>query len=205
MRYGIFYNYHILGDVLLIDLVDLMPNREEIRGEIHVLYRDDQVVGYNIYTFSKYVKIKATGLIPLVEEQLLNVINSLLKEAKLPELPLLTDSGFCIGKILTVEPHPESNHLHLTTVDIGDEVLNIVCGAKNCEAGMVVVVAKIGAIMFDGTRIEESEVLGEKSYGMLCSRRELNLEDRAGLLELEDIYPLGSDFFQIGGRKDVNA
>ncbi|MGI6714247.1 MAG: YtpR family tRNA-binding protein [Bacilli bacterium] len=203
MRYGVFYNYQLLGDVLLIDLVDLPAEREEIRGEIHVLYHGEQIVGYNIFQISKIVKIRANGLIPLVDEKLLNVINSLLKKAELAPLPLLADSGFCIGKILTVEPHPESDHLHLTTVDIGSEILKIVCGAKNCKAGMMVPVAKVGTIMFDGTRIKETEVLGEKSYGMLCSSRELNLDQQSGLLELDHSYPLGSDFFQIGGNRHV--
>ena len=200
MRYGLFYHYQLLGDVLLIDLLPELPNHQEVRGRVHVLYAGDKIVGYNIFAISEIVKIKAKGLIVLPSKPLIDVINSLLVAEHLQALPLIEDSGFCVGKILSVEPHPQSEHLHITTVDVGNEILTIVCGAANCQSGLVVLVARPGAIMFDGTRIIPTELLGVASSGMLCSSRELAISDQAGLLVLDCDLKLGSDFFLLGGN-----
>ncbi|MBO8461313.1 MAG: DUF4479 domain-containing protein, partial [Firmicutes bacterium] len=143
--------------------------------------------------------IKSTGLIPLPNDQFIDVINSRLKKFNFI-LPYKKESGFKIGKIIELEEHPESSHLHLLKVDIGSEVLDIVCGASNVSIGAVVVVATIGTTMFDGSLIKKGKLLGYESYGMCCSERELNLtndQNKRGLLILDDTYKLGEDFFQV--------
>ncbi|MEG1222633.1 MAG: DUF4479 domain-containing protein, partial [Bacilli bacterium] len=90
-------------------------------------------------------------------------------------------------------------HLHVLKVDVGNEVLDIVCGASNVSNGAVVVVATSGTVMFDGTEIKPGKLLGITSNGMCCSERELNLtkeQDKRGLLLLDDTYQIGADFFQ---------
>ena len=89
---------------------------------------------------------------------------------------LASASKLVIGHILTCVPHPDSDHLHLLTVDCGSEgILDIVCGAYNVKENMLVVVATIGTMMMDGTIIEPGKLLGEVSNGMCCSPRELGL------------------------------
>lgn len=100
-----------------------------------------------------------------------------------------------IGKILSFVPHANSDHLSVCRVDVGDgAVRQIVCGAKNFKAGDIVPVALPGAVMPGGFQINETKMRGEVSQGMMCSGRELGLnDDHAGLLILtERDLPLGT-------------
>lgn len=88
--------------------------------------------------------------------------------------------GLVIGEVLTCEPHPNADHLHLTTVNIGQggEPLNIVCGAPNVAAGQKVVVATVGATLYigdDELKIKRSKIRGEESLGMICSEIEIGV------------------------------
>lgn len=94
-----------------------------------------------------------------------------------------------IGEVLTCEAHPNSDHLHVTTVNLGGaEPQQIVCGAPNVAAGQKVVVATIGAVMYDGDEsftIKPSKLRGVASNGMICSEKELGLgNDHSGILVL---------------------
>ena len=91
--------------------------------------------------------------------------------------------GVVVGKVLTKDAHPNSDHLSLCKVDIGKgEPLQIVCGAQNHKAGDVVPVAVLGAKLPSGFEITEAKIRGIDSYGMMCSKRELGLsEDHSGL------------------------
>ncbi|MDE7160294.1 MAG: phenylalanine--tRNA ligase subunit beta [Muribaculaceae bacterium] len=103
--------------------------------------------------------------------------------------------GLRIGRVLTCVPHPDSDHLHVTTVDVGDkEPLQIVCGAPNVAAGQTVVVATIGTVLYDGDKefkIKKSKMRGVESFGMICAEDEIGLgSDHAGIMVLpEGIAP----------------
>ena len=88
-------------------------------------------------------------------------------------------AGLVTGRVLTCTAHPNSDHLHLTTVDVGgDEPLKIVCGAPNVAAGQMVVVAVIGAKLYDGDKefvIKKSKIRGEESFGMICAEDEIGV------------------------------
>ena len=103
--------------------------------------------------------------------------------------------GVVVGKVLTKDAHPNSDHLSLCKVDIGKgEPLQIVCGAQNHKAGDVVPVAVLGAKLPSGFEITEAKIRGIDSYGMMCSKRELGLsEDHSGLYILPPDLPLGED------------
>ncbi|MDE6381339.1 MAG: phenylalanine--tRNA ligase subunit beta, partial [Muribaculaceae bacterium] len=87
--------------------------------------------------------------------------------------------GVVIGKVLTCEDHPDSDHLHVTTVDLGGETPEqIVCGAPNVAAGQTVVVATVGTTLYDGDKeikIKKSKIRGVESMGMICAEDELGL------------------------------
>lgn len=87
--------------------------------------------------------------------------------------------GLFIGEVLTCTAHPNSDHLHLTTVDIGSgEPLHIVCGAPNVAAGQKVVVATIGTTLYSDDQeftIKRSKIRGEESYGMICAEDEIGI------------------------------
>ena len=198
--YAIFYNYHTIGDVLLIisDL-ETKPNRVIKNGDVTSLYLDDKLIGINIFNISNVLKIKSNGLIVLPLKEMIDVINNILINANVETLEYKKESGFKVGKVLTCEEHPDSDHMHVLTVDIGSEVLDIVCGAPNVKEGQKVVVATLETTMFDGKKIVPSSLRGIKSNGMLCSPRELHLEGAPnvrGILVLDDDATIGEDFFK---------
>ncbi len=112
---------------------------------------------------------------------------------------LINATKLVIGEIKECVDHPDSDHLHCCKVDIGSEVLDIVCGAPNARKGLKVIVAQDGAQLPGGT-IKKGVIRGEESNGMLCSMAELGLEskflkeeDKAGIHELPADAPVGED------------
>lgn len=97
------------------------------------------------------------------------------------------------GKVLSKEPHPDSDHMYITKVDVGEtEPLQIVCGAQNFEAGNHIVVAKIGAVLPGDFKIKKAKLRGVESCGMNCSEEELGLADKSdGIMILSDDAPIG--------------
>ena len=98
--------------------------------------------------------------------------------------------GIVIGKVLTCEPHPDSDHLHITTVDIGNEIPEtIVCGAPNVAAGQTVVVATVGTVLhMDGKelKIKKSKIRGVESCGMICAEDEIGVgNSHAGIIVID--------------------
>lgn len=99
--------------------------------------------------------------------------------------------GLVVGKVLTCEAHPDSDHLHLTTVDVGGEApLNIVCGAPNVAAGQSVIVATVGTTLYDGDKefvIKRSKIRGAESLGMICAEDEIGVgTSHAGIIVLPE-------------------
>lgn len=80
-----------------------------------------------------------------------------------------------VGHVLTKEKHPEADKLNITTVDVGDETLQIVCGAPNVEAGQYVIVCKPGGRLPGGVKIKKAKLRGVESHGMICSLAELGI------------------------------
>lgn len=112
---------------------------------------------------------------------------------------LINAKKLVIGQITECEPHPDSDHLHLCKVNIGTEVLDIVCGAPNARTGLKVIVALDGAVLPEKT-IKKGMIRGQESNGMLCSIAELGLEhkflkpeDSEGIAELGEDAEIGGD------------
>ena len=84
-------------------------------------------------------------------------------------------TNLIVGEVIECYDHPDSDHLHITKVNIGNEVLDIVCGAPNCRKGLKVIVAQVGAQLKDG-EIKPGKIRGVESNGMLCSLLELGIE-----------------------------
>ena len=103
-----------------------------------------------------------------------------------------------IGEVLECENHPDSDHLHVCKVNVG-EVLQIVCGAHNVRKGIKVIVAKEGAILPGDFEIKKGKIRGIESNGMICALFELGLEPKTeenynkGIYELDDNAPVGKD------------
>lgn len=104
--------------------------------------------------------------------------------------------GLVVGKVLTCEPHPDSDHLHVTTVDVGGEApLDIVCGAANVAAGQKVIVATVGTVLYDGDKsftIKKSKLRGCDSFGMICAEDEIGVgQSHDGIMVLPEDTPVG--------------
>ena len=99
--------------------------------------------------------------------------------------------GVVVGEVLTCEEHPDSDHLHITTVDVGAEApLQIVCGAANCRKGLKVMCATVGSVLYpidseEEFKIKRSKIRGVESLGMLCAEDELGIgRNHEGIMEL---------------------
>ncbi len=104
--------------------------------------------------------------------------------------------GLYVGKVLTCEQHPDSDHLHVTTVDLGRETPSqIVCGAPNVAAGQKVIVADLGCVLYDGDKefqIKKSKLRGVESFGMICAEDEIGVgTSHDGIIVLPEDAPVG--------------
>ena len=114
--------------------------------------------------------------------------------------------GLVVGHVLTCVEHPNSDHLHITTVDLGtpDSPVQIVCGAPNVAAGQKVIVATIGTVLYSGEEsftIKKGKIRGEESWGMICAEDEIGVgTDHAGIMVLPQDTPVGmpaSEYFHL--------
>ena len=114
-----------------------------------------------------------------------------------------------IGEVVECYPHPDSDHLNVCKVDVGEEVLQIVCGASNVRKGIKVIVAKVGAILPGNFEIKKSKIRGVESCGMICALFELGLEEKSeenynrGIEELPSDAPVGEDPLNYLGLDDT--
>ena len=136
-----------------------------------------------------YNWLKDYADIRLTPEELADALTSIgLETGSVEEVESIRGGlrGLVIGKVLTCVEHPDSDHLHVTTVDFGDGTpTQIVCGAPNVAAGQTVVVATVGTTLYDGDKefkIKKSKIRGVESFGMICAEDEIGIQ--VGLLLL---------------------
>lgn len=119
-------------------------------------------------------------------------------------------NNLVIGKVISCEMHPDSDHLHICLVDTGSETLQIVCGAPNVREGLKVIVALPGAILPGNFEIKKGTIRGVESNGMLCALFELGVEEKTdenyakGIHEVEDNVKVGTDANIYLGTDDTN-
>ena len=122
---------------------------------------------------------------------------------------LINATNLIIGEVVECKEHPDSDHLHVCKVNVGNEVLDIVCGAPNVRKGLKVIVALPGAELPGGIKIKKGMIRGQESNGMLCSLAELGLEskflteaDKEGIHELPNTAVVGEDPIKALGLDD---
>jgi len=152
---------------------------------------------------SDYVDIKENITTKQLAEDMTNVGNEYDSCER-----LIPATNLVIGKVIECVDHPDSDHLHVCKVDVGTEILNIVCGAPNCRTGLKVIVALAGAKL-PGGEIKKGMIRGVESNGMLCSMAELGLDskflnekDYAGIYELNSEAKVGEDPIKYLGLDD---
>ncbi|WP_165004412.1 MULTISPECIES: YtpR family tRNA-binding protein [unclassified Enterococcus] len=195
------YNKAHVGDTLMVILADDKGTENTVERKWNVAQVKDstgQTVAWNFFHISEHLTIEGNGQVSLTEEQV-SELNRLIREAGFEEqLEADNEPKIVVGYVRTCVPHPDSDHLSITETEVGDgEVLQIVCGAPNIEAGQKVVVAKPGAMMPDGMMIWPGTLRGVDSFGMICSARELHLPnapEKKGILVLPEDAVVGEDF-----------
>jgi tRNA-binding protein len=201
MKATFYYNFYLIGDVLLVSTDSInLPTSSKTIDDTTIIYSNDKVVGINIFNWSQYGKIKSEGRIILPPRQMIDIVNVKIAPFGIEPIDYVEETGFKVGEIIDVDIHPSSDHLHILKVDIGKEVLQIVCGASNVKVGMRIVVATVGTHMMNDVEIKDGMLLGVMSQGMCCSPRELGIEGNFlphHLLEVDSSVPLGSDFFSL--------
>ncbi|WP_027063029.1 YtpR family tRNA-binding protein [Mesoplasma seiffertii] len=181
-KYGIYYNQQF--NVLMVSFNnDLAVTEVAEVNNLTVLKHDNEIVAINI--FNPELKFER-GLVsedPKAYGYVQKVIADLVEVEQ--------DVQFKIGKVLSCQPI-EGTHLSLCEVNLGDEVKQIVCGAKNVRQDLLVVVATPGSFLPNGLKIEAGKLRGIDSYGMLCSARELEIApgiyNDQGIIELDDKF-----------------
>ncbi|MFC6464584.1 YtpR family tRNA-binding protein [Marinilactibacillus sp. GCM10026970] len=194
------YNNKGLNDVLMVQLSKCAIDNQkaERKGNVTKIVSIDQgeTVGFNFFELSELFSIDTNGPVTLSNEQV-SVLNKQIKQNGWEdELVADISPKFVVGYVKECVPMEDSDHLNITQTEVDNgEVVQIVCGASNIEQGQKVVVAKPGAIMPDGLVIWPGELRGTKSSGMICSAKELGLEQTSkGILVLEDTEETGRTF-----------
>lgn len=195
-----FYNKQAVGDVLMLTSGTISDDHvvTESKQDITLINdrTNDQTVAVNIFNISESFEISDNGPVLLTEEQVTKV-NELIKAAGF-NLAIEVDNTpkLVVGYVEECKAHEDSDHLSITQTRVSeDEVLQIVCGARNIAKGQHVLVAKPGAVMPSGAIIWPGELRGVESFGMICSTRELglaHLEDLPGIWELRPQFSVGT-------------
>lgn len=200
---NIFYNKEGIGDTLIITLKDIELEKRtfEKKGDIVRIFDENtnETAGYNVFDASKYVHITGNGPVDITEELIEKLNEALAQSGFEQRLEVDLSPKFVVGYVNEKEKHPNADKLSICKVNVGNEVLQIVCGAPNVDAGQKVVVAKVGAVMPSGLVIKDAELRGVASSGMICSAKELDLPDapqEKGILVLPDEYEVGQPFVQ---------
>ncbi|BCB05305.1 YtpR family tRNA-binding protein [Bacillus sp. KH172YL63] len=197
---NVFYNLEGIGDTLIVTLApgfegEVLHERKE--DAVRLFDENGKTLGYNLFNASTYMELNEAGPVEMNDDKL-KVINEAISKNGFDEV-LEADFSpkFVVGFVSEKEKHPNADKLNICTVDVGEETLQIVCGAPNVDKGQKVVVAKVGAVMPSGMVIKDAELRGVASSGMICSAKELALPDapqEKGILVLEDTYEVGQPF-----------
>ena len=202
-----FYNKQAVGDVLMLTSGSISDDlvATESNQEVTIIKNrtNDSVVAVNLFNVSNTLEIAGNGPVELDQAQA-DKVNALIKAAGF-DVTIAFDNSpkFVVGYVEECVAHEDSDHLSVTETRVSaDEVLQIVCGARNIAKGQHVLVAKPGAVMPSGAIIWAGALRGVESLGMICSTRELgldHLEDLPGIWEIRPQFEAGTSL------KDVVA
>lgn len=197
---NLFYNPQGVGDVafLQIEPTDGAYDYNK-KDDVVEITQDGQVVGYNIFNVSDKIKIEGNGHIKLTSEIIEALQQSINNSGFNYKLDTDLSPKFVVGYVETKEKHPDADKLSVLKVNVGNETLQIVCGAPNVAAEQKVVVSKVGAVMPSGMVIKDAKLRGVDSSGMICSMKELDLPNapqEKGIMVLNDDYEIGQAFFE---------
>lgn len=196
------YNKEQVGDVLLVILEDTKDIKRSVerKGKVARVTADEtgKTLAWNIFEASSLIDINGNGQVFLSDQDVAVLNEELAKEGFEERLENTQGPVFVVGQIDEMVPHPDSDHLNICQVAVAsDKTVQIVAGAPNARVGLKTIVALPGAMMPKGNLIFPGELRGEKSFGMMCSPRELHLPNapqKRGIIELSEDQVVGTPF-----------
>lgn len=193
-KFSLYYSYKHIGDVLIVSIIpDAFPTSSKRIGDVEVIYNSDKVIGYNIFNISRIIKIKMVGILYHPENVLIDIINSILTNAKQDTLAYVEESGFVVGE---VKECFELDKGYMAMVDIKDTMVSGLTKTL-LNRGDKVVVAKKGTTLRNGTEVKER--VGD--FGIadcyICSGRDVFFDESYDVLILDSDVETGIDFFKI--------
>ncbi|GFZ26659.1 YtpR family tRNA-binding protein [Lactobacillus corticis] len=186
----------------LIVILDQGEGRSEYeeKGDItRVTDSQGKLTGFNFFNVDQVIDYEKlpNGQVKLSDDDLAK-LNNALAAAGFNDKLAYGKPTLVYAYVKTCEKHPDSDHLHVTTIDAGlGHDVQIVCGAPNIAAGQKVVAALPGTLMPNGQQIWPGELRGVDSYGMICSARELGLAhapQKRGIMVVPDEFQVGAEF-----------
>ncbi|WP_125702896.1 YtpR family tRNA-binding protein [Lacticaseibacillus daqingensis] len=194
------YNPAAWGDTLVAVMGPDTPSQSSRQaGDIVGIYdATDTAIGFNFFNVSQWLgAISGQGQVTLTAAQVATLNAAISASGLAGQLVDEATPRIVIGKIVAIADHPDSDHLHVTQVDLGATQAQIVCGAPNAALGQTVVAALPGAMMPDGKIIWAGALRGVESDGMLCAARELAIPgapQARGILIMPDELAAGTPF-----------
>lgn len=196
------YNKEQVGDVLMVILQDTKDIKRQVerKGKVARVFAEEngKTLAWNIFEASSLVTLTGNGQVFLTDEDVATLNDELAKEGFSERLEPTAGPVFVVGQIVEMVAHPDSDHLNICQVAIGeDQTVQIVVGAPNAALGLKTIVALPGAMMPSGSLIFPGKLRGEESYGMMCSPRELalpNAPQKRGIIELDESAVVGEAF-----------
>ena len=185
---NIFYNKKSLKDTLIISISNDQINNIEYHKKFTILKSNERYVGINIFNISNDIDLPEGYLYP--NKKILNYINDISNI----DLTNFINPTLVVAQIEECQIIPNT-HLHRCMVNIGNDKIQIICGAKNAREGLITVCALNNTFLPNGNYISNGELMGYKSFGMLCSAKELGLSiESNGIIELEHTYKIGEPY-----------
>ncbi|AKX33811.1 putative tRNA-binding protein [Spiroplasma litorale] len=189
----IFLNYIKNFDCLAITLKNALVNKLVRKDDVVCLFNDEELVGFNVYKLN--LNINENNLEnDLLKKHLIEILN---KNGIFDKI----EDQFIVAKVLKVDKIPNT-HLSKCEVFDGKNNIQIICGAKNVKEGLLTVLATEGSWLPNGLQINKGKINGFESFGMLCSKKELNIiSDKInnnGIIELNiDEKEVGNSIWKL--------
>lgn len=195
------YNKEHVGDVLMILIKEVKDAKRNVerKGKVARIFLEEtgETLAWNIFEVSEVLDLQGSGQVYLSQDQVASLNALLAQEGFTEEVAYDGAPKLVVAEIVEMEDHPDSDHLHICQVKLGERTEQIVCGAPNAAVGLKTVAALPGAMMPDGSLIFPGQLRGVASYGMLCSARELALPNAPqvrGIIELGEDVQVGAAF-----------
>ena len=196
------YNKEHVGDVLMVIVKNSGDAKLDVerKGKVARVFlkENGETVAWNIFEVSSLFEIAERGQVFLTDEQVARLNQELQAEDFTEKIVNDKEPKFVVGEIVEMVAHPDSDHLNICQVAVAsDKTVQIVAGAPNARVGLKTIVALPGAMMPKGNLIFPGELRGEKSFGMMCSPRELHLPNapqKRGIIELSEDQVVGTPF-----------